>query len=160
MPHNQEEVRKQFDRMPPIVKQAIANLDMGNITDNLRKKYNLHVDQVGRIAEEITATMVGLTKPAEFGPNIKAQTGLSEDIVNLITYDLNQQIFSKIRKELEELSQNQNPIKASPVPQPSLPTDKVFTEKMTTVANIPKQEVAVMPETSDNKVRDPYLEPI
>ncbi|MFA6253761.1 MAG: hypothetical protein WC640_00650 [Candidatus Paceibacterota bacterium] len=170
MAYNQEEVRKQFDRLPQIVKKAIADLDMGTITDNLRQKYNLHVDQLGKIAEEITLAMVGLTGVANFGRNIKAKTGLAEDIVNLITYDINQLIFSKIRKELEELSQMQN---ASPAPKvttlpptkpvtPSTetPTPQVFDERMHGVANVPKQEVAVTPQTGDNKGRDPYREPI
>lgn len=169
-----EEIRKQFDRLPDNIKQAVVNLDMGKIADDLRQKYNLHVDQVGKIAEEITLTMVGLTRPDDFNEHIRTKTGLAKDIVNLITYDLNQQIFLKIRRELEQLAQakitptetsitdprsnqTQATIKKSLTPQ-------TFTEKMSGLANVPKQEVVVNPQTGDNKetkpVRDPYREPI
>ena len=36
---------------------------------------------------------------------------------------------------------------------------QIFDEKMKTIANVPRQEVAVTPSTGDNnKVRDPYRE--
>lgn len=162
MSYNQEQIRKQFDLLSPKIQAAIANLDMGTITDGLRKKYNLHVDELGRIAEEITATMVGLTNVRDFSRNIKAQTGLSDDVINLITYDINQQIFSKIRKELEELSQGVKAPSEKELGQSSAPA--MFDTKMTSVTNVPKQEVAVTAQTGDNgkvaPTRDPYHEPI
>ncbi len=173
---NKQEIGKKFDTLPEKLKSVIANLDMGAITDELRKKYNLHVDQLGRIAEEITLAMVGLTKVTDFSQKIKDKTGLAQDIVNLIIYDLNQQIFSKIRRELEELSRERaEPVKETE--QKQIPPEKiegsattpaspgpsatqVFDNKMKTIANVPKQEVAVTPQTGDNKTRDPYREPI
>ncbi|MCX6712080.1 MAG: hypothetical protein NT041_00115, partial [Candidatus Vogelbacteria bacterium] len=91
-----------------------------------------------------------------------------------ITYDLNQQILMKIRRDLEELSQVQDepargpasgnlrtvfePAKAEAVmptvgqaPQPNPSTPQIFNDKMTNVANVPKQGVAI---------RDPYKESI
>lgn len=165
---DKQEIGKKFDTLPKELKNAIANLDMGSITDGLRKKYSLHVDQLGKIAEEITLAMVGLTRVTEFSQNIKNKTGLAQDIVNLITYDLNKQIFSNIRRELEDLSRERGP---SPVTQTSVQTNQpaqetktsaaqVFDNKMNYLANVPKQEVAVNPQTTDNKVRDPYRESI
>ena len=172
--YNQDDVKKRFGTLSPEMRKAIVDLDMGQLTDGLRKKYNIHVDQLGKIAEEITLAMVGLVKVNEFGPDIKAKTGLPNDIVNLITYDINQLIFSKIRRELEELTQERSsPTKIEPGPTPTqtpspatsapaqkMPAGRIFDEKMTSVANVPKQEVAVTPQTGDNKVKDPYLEPI
>ena len=142
----QQEIRKRFDTLPQSLKTIIANLDMGTITDGLRQKYNLHVDQLGQIAEEITSVMVGLASVYDFNSKIKNRAGLTEDVANLITYDINQQIFLKIRKELEEISE----MSGSTAPQ-------IFDAKMTNVANVPKGEVIVSPEAS-SKARDPYRE--
>lgn len=156
-PKNQEqEIRRRFDTLPKPLKNAIANLEMGEIAEKLRQKYNIHVDQLGKIAEEITLTMVGLTRPSNFGQNIKNKTGLADDIVNLITYDLNQEIFFPIRQELENLSSAQDGLKEEK--DLSL---QIFQETTGGVSNLPQKDITITPEIANNKItRDPYREPI
>lgn len=155
MEYSKEQIRRQFDSLPKSLRQFIAEADLEKITNELQKKYSLHLDQLGALAEEIHLVMIGLTPARDFQRRIKNKIGLSEDTVNLITYDLNQEIFSQIRRELEKIA----------IPEDS---QEFYQAKMSGISSVPKEEVAVEDKTEDNKdtatptkpIRDPYREPI
>lgn len=162
MDYTREQVQKQFDNLTPELKKIIATLDMEGLIDSLHKEYGLHLDQLGVLATEITMVLVGLNPSTSFRDRLTKKVGVAEDVANLITYKLNQQIFSKIRQEL--MKSTQQGIKDTASVSPA----QTFDSKMSGVTNVPKQEVEVKAQTEDNKVeetpakppRDPYREPI
>jgi hypothetical protein len=153
MRYTKEQYKKQYSVLPPVIKDFMAKEETIEKILDIGKKYNLHIDQLQILNEEVGLVLHGLEKPGNFINNLRKYLGLSEDIANLITYDLNQQIFAEIRGELEKLSSS---------PQ------QMFDQKMGGVMNVPKQEVEVKTQTGDNTVegtvvkpaRDPYREPI
>ena len=156
MRYTKEQYREQYKNLSPVVKDFMESEET---IDNILKiggKYNLHIDQLNILNEEVSSILHGLEKLSTFHSNLRKYLGVSEDIANLITYDLNQDIFSKIRKELEKMSDSVN----SP--------QQMFGQKMGGVSNVPKQEVEVESKTGDNEdkeadirsSRDPYREPI
>jgi len=155
MNYTKEDIAKKFDTLPLSLKKFITELDMGEIVKKFQSKYNLHVDQMGTSTTEINAVMTGLTPNSQFSRNISTKLGISEDVANLITYDLNQEIFSQIRRELEKIA----------IPEDS---QEFYQAKMSGISSVPKEEVAVEDKTEDNKdtatpnkpIRDPYREPI
>ncbi len=156
-----EELKLAYSKLPENIRQIFDASETSVVLINIGKKYGLHIDQVGQLTTLVHYVLLGLLTPKNFVVELKGTLGVSEDIANLITYDLNQQILIKIRRELEELSRGQKP----PVTEQELSVKKtsmpqVFDQKMKGVANVPKQEVAVTPQTGDNKVKDPYREPI
>ena len=157
-----EQLKLAYQRLPENLQQVFDAEETSIALVNIGKKYNLHVDQLGQLTSLVHYVLLGFLAPQNFVRELKNSVGVSEDIANLITYDLNQKILIQIRQELEELSQNQGqPVKTASAPTISQNTaPAVFNEKMQGVANVPKQEVAVTPQTEDNKVRDPYRESI
>ncbi|MFA5001112.1 MAG: hypothetical protein WC531_02695 [Candidatus Paceibacterota bacterium] len=149
---NTDEVNKAYERLPDNLKQIFDSKETSTTLINIGKKYNLHVDQLGQLTSLVHYVLLGFLAPQNFVQELKNSVGVSEDIANLITYDLNQKILIQIRQELEELSVQGLPLETLAA--------AVFNEKMQGVANVPKQEVAVTPQTGDNKVRDPYRESI
>ena len=165
MDYTREQISKQFDNLTPELKKIIATLDMAGLIDSLHKEYGLHLDQLGVLATEITMVLVGLSPSTSFRDRLKKKVGIAEDVANLITYKLNQQIFSKIRQEL--IKSTQQGIKDNVGDSNNNDSSaKTFDSKMSGVANVPKQEVEVKAQTEDNKVeeipakppRDPYRE--
>lgn len=163
-----EAISEQFDLLPTTLRQLIVEFDLGPVLDSLRGKYSLHVDQIGIISEQLMLTMVGLASVTNFTESIRNKTGVSSDTANLITYDLNRQVFSKIREELEKVTAPDGSVRSLPKTeeQKSAPEQR-FDQKMGGVTSAPKQEVEVKQQTSDNKIvapttppRDPYREPI
>ncbi|MFA5023290.1 MAG: hypothetical protein WC385_02085 [Candidatus Paceibacterota bacterium] len=169
--HNSQEVSERLSQLPESFQDFLASPACVKALISISKKYNLHVDQTGKLSDQAVYTIIGLEKLSDFKTRITNELGIPEDIANLITYDINQQIFSKIRKELEELSRGiKTPAENSPgeqvgqLPKPNPSAPAMFDVKMTSVTNVPKQEVAVTPQTADNSkvapTRDPYHEPI
>jgi seryl-tRNA synthetase len=163
MRYTKEQYREQYKILPPIIRDFMESEETANKILRIGEKYNLHIDQLNILNEEVASILYGLEKISNFHSNLQKYLGVSEDIANLITYDLNQQIFSKIREELQKapaqvIANNAD----SPSPQQN------FDQKMSGVSNVPKQEVEVKTETGDNKgeeanskpPRDPYREPI
>ncbi len=146
-----EKLKLAYQKLPENIRQVFDSEETAKALTGIGKKYNLHVDQLGQLTSLVHYVLLGFLAPQNFVRELKNSVGVSEDIANLITYDLNQKILIQIRQELEELSHAQGESLDS-----SAPT--VFNSKMQDVANVPKQEVAVTPQTGDNKVRDPYRE--
>jgi len=161
-----------YDRLPDNLRAVFDAEETALTLINIGKKYNLHIDQMGELTTLVHYVLLGFLAPDNFVRELKNTVGISEDEANLITYDLNQQILVKIRKELEELSEQSGEVPAKP--DRGLPSVKttasaptVFAEKMQGIANQPKKEVAVTAQNSDNDkeksttpIRDPYRETI
>jgi len=151
-----EELNKAYDRLSEGIKEVYDAEETALILLNIGKKYNLHVDQTGELATVFHAVILGLIKISDLIPELKKNVGVSDDVANLIVYDLNQQIFSKIRQEMQKIY----------VPEKT--PEQIIEQKLTSVTNVPKQEVEVNPQTGDNKstngavaavpARDPYRE--
>lgn len=168
MKNNKEQVEAAYQKLPTNLKNVFDSEETANILMSLGKKYALHIDKIGQLTTIVHYVLLGFLPLKDFARELKASIGVSEDISNLIIYDLNRQILSKIRRELEELSRG---IGDSQIPSVKTQTNQtasaqnisapqVFATKMHEMANVPKQEVAVNPQTTDNKVRDPYRESI
>lgn len=152
MRYSREQLTQGYEKLPEEIKRLLGSSEITDKIINIGKKYNLHLDEQSNLNEEMSLVLYGLEKTENFNSNLRRNINLSEDLANLITYDLNQQIFSKIREELKNSS--------SP--------KQIFEEKMGGISNVPKQEVEVKTQTEDNKVagaetkppRDPYREQI
>jgi hypothetical protein len=148
---SKEQIATAYKSAPEGLQNIFFSEDFAKSLSTITKKYHLHIDQSGVLSEQVSAVILGLIKINNFNHELRQSLGISEDETNLIIYDLNQLLFSKIRKTIEENSPETH--------QDTPSTTTVFDAKMHGVANVPKQEVAVTPQTSDNKVRDPYREP-
>lgn len=170
-----EKINESYDRLGENLKEIFDSEETANTLMSLGKKYALHIDQIGQLTTIVHYVLLGFLPLKDFAKELKSSIGVSEDVSNLIIYDLNQQILSKIRQELEELSREQEEPTKTAESEQVLPTKtpdgqaisapgpsatQVFDNKMKNVANVPKQEVTVTSQTTDNKVRDPYRESI
>lgn len=166
MRYSKEIIREHYNRLPEEVKEFMESEETIKKILDVGKKYQLHMDQINGLSSEVGYVLHGIEKSTDFVGNLTKYVGISEDVANLITYDLNQEIFSKIREELQKVDQGlgQTTTGEGEAAGPK----QMFEQKMAGVSNVPKQEVAVEAKTEDNKssepapqaIRDPYREPI
>ena len=71
MQYTVEQLEAQYQKLPDDVREAMIKVETANVVGNIGRKYNLHIDQIGDLADEIGLTMLGLTKPDEFVSHIK-----------------------------------------------------------------------------------------
>lgn len=120
---NQQELTKllvdSYKQAPPFVQRFISSGALSKFVEQTRDKYNLHIDVAGRLSDEITMLMVGISDPKEFIQNLTNEAIVPEASLNLIVADINQQIFVPLREEMRRgpapLPQ-QRPQSAAPAP--------------------------------------------
>lgn len=101
--YSTEELNDIFDRLPEEIKDAIVSVDNARMISALGKKYNLHIDKVGEIAEETGLVLLGLTHPTEFVSNLTKRLGIDRIIASQIASDINDQVFLKVRELLKDI---------------------------------------------------------
>lgn len=162
MEYTKEQLRERYRKIPDELQEAFDSIETVQAIQTIGKKYNLHIDQLGKISDEIGLVILGLSKPKDFTLNIKNKAGIPEDMANLVTYDVNQTIIVKIRNALQQLNEPKNENSKT-----EIPGENIFSQKMTAVHNQAKEEVEVKDKNSDNKEEgtiktsfDPYREPL
>lgn len=169
MRYSKETIQAHYARLPERIRDFMETDETIEKILNIGKKYRLHIDQLNGLSQEVGYILHNIEPASNFNRNLIKYLGLSEDLANLITYDLNQEIFSQIRRELEKIAIPEE-ARSEPVEKaiegPS--EQEMFQDKMSGLSNVPKTEVAVPAKTEDNKdtatttkpIRDPYREPI
>lgn len=168
-----EKIEEAYAQLPENLQDFLDSKEAAVTINDIGKKYSLHIDQLGQLAIVVRAILSGVVSRQNSLNQLREETGLPEDTLNLIIYDLNQQIFSKIREQLQQRPQEMPTMSAPPAKEVQTPTptsspQQTFQEKMGGISNVPKQEVEVETKTGDNETkevekkpaRDPYREPI
>lgn len=121
---NQQELNKllvnSYGQAPPPVQKFISSGALSNFIEQIRNKYQLHIDIAGRLSDEITMLMVGISDPKEFIQNLTNEALVPEASLKPIVDEINQKIFMPLREEIQKGGGAQ-PVKppASPQPTPS-----------------------------------------
>ncbi len=148
-------------KLPADLREIILSTDTADYIQNIGKKYNLRIDQMGGLDDEVGAVLVGETRSEEFIDKIKDRLQIDQATASAIAQEVNEQIFVKIREALRNLpssatpeaSQDQNapPVVAAP------DTKTIFEEKMGKLFRIPREEVDLS-EGKASQTKDPYSE--
>ena len=103
---------------PPAVQEIFAAEETNDFIDELRKRYQLHVDVAGSLGKEIGFLLLGLVSPQDFFKKLTlagVDTIKAQGIVN----DLNEHIFKPLRTKMQEGGAGTPaPRLLTPTPQP------------------------------------------
>lgn len=170
MTYTLEQIEEKYRQLPEAVKEAMYSVETSDQIMALGKKYNLHIDQIGLLAEETGLVMLGLTPYYQLVDNIQKKLGLSRTVAEDITIDVNTEIFLPIREFLqrgtaslpgreEVLGGIENPATDGEKPaetKTETPPETIFEQKMGKMFKLPRTETPSVNFPADN---DPYLEP-
>lgn len=98
--YTQEEKQKALNRLPPSVQEIIRSANTGEKIRSISRIYNLRVDKIATLEEQVIAVMLGLERPENFIPNLKEALQLDDLIIGGITKDVEEKIFKEIKTEL------------------------------------------------------------
>ncbi len=68
-------------------------------------KHSLHIDQMGELAAEIRDVITGVTSSKKFVSDIKERLEINDEKANLISEDVNRDIFEAIRASLQKMQE-------------------------------------------------------
>ena len=108
---NQQELTKllvdSYKQAPPFIQRFISSGALSKFVEQTQDKYKLHIDVAGRLSDEITMLMVGITDPKEFIQNLAKEALVPEASLSLIVAEINQKIFVPLREEMRKGPQPQ-----------------------------------------------------
>jgi len=170
MTYTKEQLAQKYRELPEDLKEAMVEVRTAETIYDIGQKNNLHVDQIGELADEVGLAMLGLTKSDDFLSHIKNRLQIDQNTAEQITREVNEQIFLPIRESLMKLHTENNDgvetfpttqVEASAETEGVLPdkdkllneienpdkseSDKVFEKKLGQLFRIPREEVDLDP---------------
>lgn len=120
--------REAYEKLPYVLRSYLVDDELGEVTESVGQKYNLHVDTIGALYREVSNMLLGLENPQQFAGELKS-IGIPEASIGPITQELNQAIFVPLQEKMknggeedpheenDELSRelNDEPVTTAPV---------------------------------------------
>ncbi len=141
MEYTEEKLELAFDNLPADVREAMSSINTTNVVKNLGKKYSLHTDKVGELAEEIGLFMLGFTRPTDFLTQVQTRLGVPLETAGDIVKDVNIQLFFPIRESLKKIHHPEEQRKYEPEAAPKV--ENFSPAGQVTEESIPKEEPAI-----------------
>lgn len=102
-PFTTEEIQARFEQLPAEIQAAATSTEVQDKIRAISDKHSLHVDQFGELVEEIGLVMLGLRRSNMFVPDLVSRLGIAQKEAEAISTDVSTDIFSAIRKHLQEI---------------------------------------------------------
>ncbi len=93
-----EEIINAFDSLPDSVKEAIVDVPIPEIVRGIGEEYNLHMDIVGFIYDQINLITLGLVDRDTLRTKLMSNTAFPKDKIEEIMHSINEKIFSPLRE--------------------------------------------------------------
>jgi hypothetical protein len=99
---------------PTALQEAVDSVEITDEIKEIGKKYNLHIDVLGLLVDEVHRVMKGDTQVADFTKLLEKNLGLERKTASSIVEDLNKQVFFPIRAYMkgqpEDSNENVHPL--------------------------------------------------
>lgn len=170
MTHTKEQLYEIYRGLPEEIQDVMASMDSTYAIRTIGQKHQLHIDQIGELADAVGLVMLGLEKTDKLLSNIQTRLKIDQTTANAIAREVNEQIFLPIRESLQKLHENKAPDGVetiqTPAPTPpqsagelpdkdklldeiehpaKTPQDTVFEKKLGQLFRIPREEVDLDP---------------
>ena len=185
----QKEIEERIAELPEDIQEAILAADLDARVQRIGAKHQLHVDQMGVLADETMLVMLGFVELEQFASQLETHLKISPEAARALGGDVSNEIFMPIRESMKKFTASNEsastPTQASqtmspssvpaalappqppqkPVSQPQQspemhPADVVLTEKTLSVPPAPVPTKPAEPPNSNSYKMDPYREPI
>lgn len=100
-PETKRQLEERLAALPEVVRNAISSTDVQKQLRAVSDNHQLHIDQWGKLENEVMLSLLGFQNPADLPANIQSEIGVSADIAQSLATDINTIVFEPIRQELE-----------------------------------------------------------
>lgn len=177
MQYTTKQLQERYKSLPEDLKDTIWSAESANAIQSISKKYNLNIEQMGKLSSETGLVLLGFTHPKDYIKNLSASISIDMDTARKIAEEVNNIIFSKIKENLKKLhgigvestppapsAKTQEKLKETPLKPPPLPRtplellQKHEPEKYSSAAPLPSK-LPSMPTTSTSIPPKPPISP-
>ncbi len=166
--YNSEQRIERYRSLPENMKAAIGSIDNIAVIKYVGEKYHLHIDQIGKLSDQIGLVILGLEPSTNFVKNIEESSKIDHQTAENIAREINEQIFLKIRESLKQMEENKNTPKPEDLLKEINATPNIFEQKLGGSVNIRPidNSLTINPDTPSTLPPrgpsvhfDPYHEP-
>jgi hypothetical protein len=104
-----EEIQAKFETLPPEMKAAVRSPDVLDTIENIGKRHNLMIDQIGDLVDQIVLIMLGFEHSSTFVADISKRLSLKEDRARRLAKDVNAEVFAKLKTHMREAEEASRP---------------------------------------------------
>lgn len=121
-PNIEESIAQMMQSLPPTVRAYLEQERYSSIARTLTTKYTLAGNQPVILEREMMLLLMGVENPGEFAAALKDEAMLSDDVVQNIMTDVNQEVFIPLQEEIKKeaeamrLEQMKNEVMSVPIP--------------------------------------------
>jgi len=94
-------IKERYQALQPDVKRAIKNLPLSEITEDIIKNLDLHIDQAGDLYTETLLILLGAERIEDFEKNIKDALKIDGSAAKAVLQSVNTRVFMVIRESLK-----------------------------------------------------------
>lgn len=103
MEYTPEQIENRLNSLPADIQEAMSKVDTTTAILNVGKKNGLHVDQMGELLYCVGLVMLGLEHSQRFADIIIEKVGVSPEQAEVITADINNEVFLKLRESVKKI---------------------------------------------------------
>ena len=109
MDYTNEQIELALSRLPEEFQEAIATSSISNKVIDIGKRYNLHIDQIGKLKDSVILLALGFLDSNSFSGVIAKELSMALPQAQTIVGDINREIFEEIRKTIKEKTAPEKP---------------------------------------------------
>lgn len=91
------------------IKKTVFSSKLSDTIIKIGKDFDLHIDQTGELGAEIRDILLGINKSTDFINHIMDRLEIKKDLANQIATEVNKEIFSAIKSNLQSQAEENNP---------------------------------------------------
>src|SRR4051812_25965376 len=100
-PETQAQLKERFSALPEVVRNAITSADVQKQLRAVSDTHQLHIDQWGKLENEVMLTLLGSQNPVDLPSNIQSEVGVPSEVAQSLATDTGTIVSEPIREELE-----------------------------------------------------------
>lgn len=98
----QQKIETRLAELPENVREAVLSADLSTHVHDIGSRHNLHVDQIGKLEDEVMLVMLGFFEPEAFSAQLEQQLLIPAVDANAIAGEVSAEIFMPIRESLKK----------------------------------------------------------
>jgi hypothetical protein len=114
----EQQIATRMAELPEDVRNAINDNDLDNKVRAIGQKFNLHIDQIGALSDEVMLAMLGFAPLEGFAGALATNLSLDPVLAQTITAEVNTSIFLSIRESMKNFAEKRS---APPAAQDAAP---------------------------------------
>jgi hypothetical protein len=101
----EQKIEARMAELPEDVRNAINDGGLDEKVRAIGQKFNLHIDQIGALGDEVMLALLGFTPLAAFAGELATQLSLDPVLAQTIVAEINSSIFLSIRESMQKFTE-------------------------------------------------------